>query len=181
MNRTIKAIFILTLLAAVSFYLFVQNIGEDTNDESPSISSENSQKVPVLTNEEPTVETKEVVDETPEVEEKPNQGSNKPAIIPITGTDMPTVYTGYGHDVDNPLKKGQNTSTICTTSAGADCYIEFTNNNTSEVVTFDSISTNSQGIANWSWVGGKDVSSGEWTVLAITGELKSSKETIFIK
>jgi len=118
----------------------------------------------------------EEVPTPPKEDDKQKQSSPR---ANATVSDPPLVYTGYGHAPEDPLKLTQETSTTCTTSEAIDCYITFVNES-GKKVSFDTIKTDSQGIAVWDWLGGK-VGAGTWTVQAHAGDKTSDKEIIYIQ
>ena len=98
-----------------------------------------------------------------------------------TVKSKPSVATSAGHN-EPGLPNNATVSTTCTTEAKVSCTITFTNqDNPSSVVMFTAKTTNSQGVAEWVWKAGRDVSSGDWYVTASAGGKTSDKELIYIQ
>lgn len=138
---------------------------------------------PAQTNPEKLTEEEPVIDDSPEdpdpAKEEDEQTDNEgvPAV-----TKTPQVYTSAGHNASSPLPSGAPVSTTCTTNAGVKCRVTLTNQaNASQVVSLGAKTTNSQGVAEWSWKAGRDVSSGTWAVVATAGSKSSAKELIYIE
>ena len=98
-----------------------------------------------------------------------------------TPNATPTIYTGYGNNEAKPLPKDQTTSTTCTTDPNITCQLVFTNVTNGQVIEFDAKTTDAQGVAVWSWTGGKEVSSGSWQVQATAGDKKSTTQTVYVQ
>lgn len=158
----------IALLGLGGWFIFVR-------DDKPAQQSAETSNTPIEPDDHSEPQTSYTQEEP--TEEEPKNSVNN---APVKG--KPTVYTGFGHSQSNPLKNGQSTSTTCTTDARVECILTFTNTQTNEKITFETKKTDGQGVALWDWVGGDDVGSGTWHVVATAGANQSSdKETIYIQ
>ncbi len=141
-----------------------QESSENTNDSNPLTPNE------------------EIEQQNQNEDNSERPADDQPAKTPqVTVNEKPTIYTGYGHNQLKPLPNGQSTSTTCTTDAKVACTIVATNTSTKEKVTFDAVTTDAEGVARWSWTGGKELTSGTWELVAKAGDKSSDKETLYIQ
>ncbi len=93
-----------------------------------------------------------------------SSGSSTPS-----GSSQPLVAP-YGSFVSNhvPGQDGSTTaeSSVCTTTPGASCYIQFTNTSSGAVTKLPSQVTDGSGSTSWSW-NANILSSGSWQISAI--------------
>lgn len=101
---------------------------------------------------------------------------------PSTGSGPPPA-TPYGNFVSNHRPGGGTlTSEVssCNTSAGATCYIQFTNGST--VKKLDTQTTDGKGATIWYWdVESAGLSSGSWTITAVAtlnGQTKTANDSL---
>lgn len=169
-KRNIIILIVVSLTLVVGGFFVFQNSDEvvEQSDTSETSQQNNAQNK----SEDVSVETENSDNSEETTTKQPNTPTQ-------TVENPPIVYTGFGHSSSNPLKEGQQTSTTCTSVAGVECAITFTDGD--NVITFDSMTTDSQGIALWDWIGGQDVTSGTWNVTATAGGKTSTTEVIYVQ
>ncbi len=113
-------------------------------------------------------------------DEKPKPVREKRSDNPAV-TQKPQVFTAFGHNPNKPLPDAETTVTTCTTDAGVECYIVFSEIGGSKVISLERTETNDQGIAEWIWAGSVDVPSGSWNVVAKAGPKTSDVEVVYVE
>lgn len=179
----IKLIIIAILVSGV-LYMSSSNETPVSNDNnSPTQDADQKDaSIDEVDNSEPTTPNEEIEqnNQDPVAGERPAEEA--PAKVPESiVAEKPLIYTGYGHNSLKPLPTGQETSTTCTTSSNVECTITFAHATSGAVVIFDSMTTDQEGVARWTWTGGQEVSSGEWQVAATVGDKNSDPETIYVQ
>lgn len=100
-----------------------------------------------------------------------------------SGSSAPLVQP-YGDFVSNhrPGQNGSNTQeiSVCDTTPGATCYIQFTNTSTNKVTQLPAQTVASDGSTTWTW-NANTLTSGEWQIKAVASsnnETKTSTDSI---
>lgn len=179
-KKTIIGIIIaLIVLGGGAFYVFAiasdsasDGTPETSDQQTDSIDNDGSQ---------PLTPNQVLEQENQDPGNSTRPADNEPSKTSTHVLKNPVVYTGYGHNSLKPLPTGQSTSTTCTTDAKVDCTVTFTNTKSGKVITFPTKKTDAEGVALWDWVGGTDVTSGTWKVVAKAGDKSSTKEIIYVQ
>lgn len=168
MNRRLIIIAVsVTLLAGAVLLL-------STSEEQPQTASNDQQ----MQSSGQTGQSDESAEDTEEQIEESTAGQ-KPAGPVARVAERPEVFTSFGHVETNPVKNGQQVSTTCTTEPNTDCYITLTSG--LDMITFDSKTSNSDGVAIWNWTGGDEVTGGTWKVTSTAGDKTSLSETVYVQ
>lgn len=169
-----KKIIYISLVSVVTLAIFWRIIVFDSTAVEPVV-------VPIESSQE-TTDAEENIDNTKaeQNQDTPKKESNQSVNNDDISVDMrPIVATGYGNSPTKPLPSGQETSTTCTTDPNVECVVILSSGN--QTIMFDSMTTDSQGVAIWNWVGGSDVPSGTWEISATAGNKTSVTGVIYVE
>lgn len=169
------------LVVALGFFIFFTRNNNDTSPDSDTETNQNNQSID-HDEDTPLTPNNEIEQDNQAEVDNPRPEDGEPSKDPVTiVTEKPLIYTGYGHNQLKPLPSGQKTSTTCTSDPNVKCYITAKKANSSEVVVFETMTTDSEGVARWTWTGGEKLPSGTWKLVATAGDKSSNTETIYIK
>ncbi len=184
----------LLLASVVAVFLALAGLGvqryyiEDSNEpestQQQQSPSQNSPEDNGLEEADPTASNKKLSEQNKDEVNNPRPEEGEPNKTPVSSIveEAPSIYTGFGHSGSNPLPTGSNTSTSCTTSPNVECKIRAEHtDDSSQTYEFETKTTNSEGVALWSWTGGSELTSGAWKLYAVVGDKESQPETIFIQ
>ena len=181
LSRTQLALVATTLLGVgVFIFVFVRDQQDSTNSDTTEVSDQS--EILDTDDTKPLTPNQELEQENQNQVDTPRPEDDQPSKAPVTiVTEKPLIYTGFGHNELRPLPTGQATSTTCTTDPNVICQITATKVGTGTVHTFEAITTDSEGVARWTWTGGNELTSGAWELLATAGDKSSDKETIYVE
>ena len=105
---------------------------------------------------------------------------------PVSGTQLETPFGQFVSDQNPSLSNSsqQFEESICETTSGATCYIEFVKAGSS-TITLPAQTTNSQGVTSWDWYLNKEgFTPGTWQITAVAtlgSQTKSASESMTVQ
>ncbi len=174
MNRKSFFITVVVLLLAAAGFMMLRNDDSETAEDTSS-----DQVTMVNTSEDDTQQQ----DEDSDTNTQDTTTPDNPKTPQLSGnvTEKPIISSSFGLVSEAPAPDGQLISTSCNTEPNVDCVLEFTNQETSEIVIFEVKQTGSLGNAIWEWTAGEDIPSGTWDSVAKAGDKTSDKEVIYVQ